>query len=198
MYTPALAGYRDENSLMPYFEEFMQAFLEIERRGFCVVDRKEYKVNIYPFLVADMAFEHKFLKRGGGSAETTRFCMFCSNCCHFRHKGYPGGCMDCRRLGIVYDEETGVQKCSHHDACTAEFLAWEKQRFEDLSVRVAIHIPHSKLPTWKSANILQSECWKRCKTSKDRDEIRKKTTHAQLEKWLLKKCRRECLPCPFC
>jgi hypothetical protein len=198
MYTPALAGYRDENSLMPYFEEFMRAFKEIEKRGFCVVDGNEHRVNIYPFLVADMAFEHKFLKRGGGSAKTIRFCMFCSNACHFRHKGYPGGCIKCRRLDIVYDDETGVQKCLHHDACTTEFLDWEKQRFQDLSDRVGIDIPLSKLPTWESVNVLRSECWKRCKTSHDRDEFRKKTTEAQLEKWLLKKCRRECLPFLCC
>jgi hypothetical protein len=91
-----------------------------------------------------------------------------------------------------------VQKCLHHDACTTEFLDWEKQRFQDLSDRVGIDIPLSKLPTWESVNVLRSECWKRCKTSHDRDEFRKKTTEAQLEKWLLKKCRRECLPFLCC
>ncbi len=107
MYTPAMAGYKDEASIMPLFEEFVQAFRVIEERGYCVVDNKEYKVNIHTFVVADMAFEHKYLGRGGGSGSTTRFCMFCSNPCHFRHKGYPGGCWKCRKLGIVYDAETG-------------------------------------------------------------------------------------------
>ncbi len=31
-----------------------------------------------------------------------------NNTCHFRHKGYPGGCLKCRKLGQMYDEDTGV------------------------------------------------------------------------------------------
>ena len=193
MYTPALAGYRDESKLMPFFREFLRAFMDIANRGYCVVDSTQHKVNIYPFLVADMAFEHKFLRRGGGSAKTTHFCMFCSSTCHFRHKGYPGGCRKCRRLGTVYDEVTGVQKCLHHEPCKPEFLEWEKQRFEELSHRVSSNIPESKIPTWESVGALREECWKRCKTPTDRAEFRKKTTHAQLEKWLLKRCRRKFL-----
>ena len=92
MYVPALAGYTDEKSIMPYFEEFIRAFRDIEDRGFCVVEKKEYKVHIRCFVVGDLAFEQKYLQRGGGSGKTTRFCFMCSNTCNFRHKGYPGGC----------------------------------------------------------------------------------------------------------
>ena len=191
MYTPALAGYKDESQLMPFFHEFLRAFMDIAKRGYCVVDSTQHKVNICPFLVADMAFEHKFLQRGGGSAKTTHFCMFCSCCCHFRHKGYPGGCRLCRRRGTVYDEDTGVQKCLHHEACTPEFLEWKKQRYDELSQRIIVNIPESKIPTWESLGAYREEYWKRCKTPTDRAEFRKKTTHAQLEKWLLKRCRRK-------
>ncbi len=64
-----MAGYKDEASIMPLFEEFVQAFRVIEERGYCVADTKEYKVNIYTFVVADMAFEHKY--RGRGDAADT-------------------------------------------------------------------------------------------------------------------------------
>ncbi len=76
MYTSALAGYADEKSIMPYFEQFVQQFVDIEARGDCVVDNKQYKVNIRPFVVADMAFEHKYLKRGGGSGKNLFFACF--------------------------------------------------------------------------------------------------------------------------
>jgi hypothetical protein len=115
---PALAGYTDESSIMPYFEEFVCVFRDIEKLGYCVVDGQQHKVHIRPFVVGDLAFEQKCLQRGVGSGKTTRFCFMCSNTCHYRHKGYPGGCWKCRELGIVYDEETGVQQCLCHDVCT--------------------------------------------------------------------------------
>ncbi len=88
MYIPALAGgYSDEKRMMPYFDEFVAAFGEIEKRGHCVVNKEEHKVNIRSFVVGDLAFEQKYLARGGGSYKTTRFCFMCINTCHFRHKG---------------------------------------------------------------------------------------------------------------
>jgi hypothetical protein len=192
MYIPALAGYTDEKRMMPYFDEFVAAFREIEKRGYCVVDEVEYKVNICPFVVGDLAFEQKYLARGGGSYKTTRFCFMCSNTCHFRHKGYPGGCWKCRKLGKVYDEDTGVQKCLCHDVCTPEFLQWEKERFEDLPQRVAPSIPMSKIPPWESVGVLRSECVKRCVTPQDRQRLNKMTTEAQMQRLLLAKSRRKC------
>jgi hypothetical protein len=195
MYIPALAGYTDEASIMPYFEEFLGAFREIEKRGYCVVDDTQHKVHIRPFVVGDLAFEQKYLKRGGGSGKTTRFCFMCSSICHFRHKGYPGGCLKCRELGIVYDDETGVQQCLCHDVCTPEFLQWEKERFEALSVRVGVSIPLSKLPPWESVGALRHECCKRCHTAQDRTRLNKMTTESQMQHWLLKRCRRKCSAC---
>jgi hypothetical protein len=196
MYLPALAGYTDEKTIMPYFEEFVQAFLEIEERGYCVVDNQQYNIYIRCFVVGDLAFEQKYLGRGGGSGKTTRFCFLCSNTCHYRHKGYPGGCMKCRKEGIVYDELTGVQKCLCHDVCTPEFLKWEKERFEDLSERVATTIPLSKLPVWESVGALRHECCKRAVTPQDRARLNKMTTEAQMQHWLLTKCRRKCVVIP--
>jgi hypothetical protein len=168
MYQSALAGYTDEKSIMPYFEEFLiRAFRDIEDRGFCAVDKKEYKVHIRCFVVGDLAFEQKYLQRGGGSGKTKRFCFMCSNTCHFRYKGYPGGCWKCRAAGTVYDEQTGVQKCLCHDVCTPDFLKWEKERFEDLSARVGTTIPMSKIPPWESVGALRHECCKRCYTPQD-------------------------------
>ena len=191
MYTPAMAGYKDEKDMMPYFDEFVGAFETIKERGFCVVDDKKYNVNIKPVVVADMAFEHKYLERGGGSATTTCFCMFCSNTCHLRHKGYPGGCQKCRKSNCVYDAVTGVQQCKHHNVCTEDFLKGEEERFEDLTCRVCPNIPKSKLPVWESVAALRMECVMRCSTDEDRASLKKKTTAAQLEKWLLTKCRRK-------
>jgi hypothetical protein len=193
MYLPALAGYTDEKSIMPYFDEFVQAFQDIEEKGYCVVDGKQYNIYIRWFVVGDLAFEQKYLGRGGGSGKTTRFCFMCSNTCHYRHKGYPGGCLKCRKLGIVYDEVTGVQKCLCHDVCTPEFLNWEKERFEDLSERVATTIPLSKLPPWESVGALRHECCKRAATPQDRARLNKMTTEAQMQHWLLARCRRKCV-----
>jgi hypothetical protein len=69
---------------MPYFEEFVKAFLEIEERGYCVVDDKQYNINIRCFVVGDLAFEQKYLGRGGGSGKTTRFCFMCYSYSTFR------------------------------------------------------------------------------------------------------------------
>jgi hypothetical protein len=192
MYVPALAGYTDEKSIMPYFEEFLRALRDIEDIGFCVVDMKEYKVHIRCFVVEDLAFEQKYLQRGGGSGKTTRFCFMCSNICHFRHKGYPGGCWKCRAAGTDYDEQTGVQICLCHDVCTPDFLIWEKERFEDLSARVGTTIPMSKIPPWESVGALRHECCKRCYTPQDRARLNKMPTEAQMQHWLVARCRRKC------
>jgi hypothetical protein len=85
----------------------------------------------------------------------------------------------------VYDGETGVQKCPHHDPCTPEFLNWEKDRFEDLSCRVGAVIPKSKLPLWESVSALRMECVMRAENAAERAALIQKTTKAQLEKWLL-------------
>jgi hypothetical protein len=174
----------------------MQAFVDIEERGYCLVDNKQYNVYIRCFVVGDLAFEQKYLGRGGGSGKTTRFCFMCSNTCHYRHKGYPGGCIKCRKLGIVYDEVTGVQKCLCHDVCTPEFLNWEKERFEELSERVATTIPLSKLPPWESVGALRLECYKRAMTPQDRARLSKMTTEAQMQHRLLKICRCKCVVMP--
>ena len=191
MYVPALAGYADEKRMMPYFDEFVAAFREIEKRGYCVVNNEQFSVNIRSFVVGDLAFEQKYLGRGGGSFKTIRFCTMCSNTCHFRHKGYPGGCLKHRQLGKVYDEDTGVQTCLCHDVCTPAFLKWEKERFEDLSQRVATRIPMSKIPPWESVGALRGECVKRCVTPQDRQRVNKMTTEAQMQRWLLSKSRRK-------
>ncbi len=33
LYAPAVAGYTDEKTLMPYFEEMVAAFVDIEKKG---------------------------------------------------------------------------------------------------------------------------------------------------------------------
>jgi hypothetical protein len=96
--------------MMPYFEELVAAFVDIEQKGYCTVDGVQYPIYIRCVVVADMAFLHKYLGRGGGSAKTICFCFMCSSKCHYRHKGYPGGYWKCRRTKCVYDDETGVQK----------------------------------------------------------------------------------------
>ncbi len=50
---------------------------------------------------------------------------------HFKHLGYPGGCLDCRARGEVYGND-GIQICGHYDACTEEFLAWQTERLFNL------------------------------------------------------------------
>jgi hypothetical protein len=191
LYSPAVAGYTNEKSMMPYFEEMVAAFVDIEKKGYCTVEGVNYPIFIRCIVVADMSFLHKYLGRGGGSAKTICFCFMCSSKCHYRHKGYPGGCWKCRRLGCVYDDETGVQKCPHHDVCTPEFLSWEKDRFEDLGIRVSHKIPLCKLPPWESVPALRLECSKRCKDEKDHACVNGMTTEAKLQRWLLTRCKRE-------
>ena len=191
LYSPAVAGYTDEKNMIPYFEALVAAFVDIEKKGKCTVDGVDYPICIRCVVVADMAFLHKYLGRGGGSAKTICFCFMCSSKCHFRHRGYPGGCMKCRSLQCVYDEVTGVQKCFHHDVCTPEFLLWEKNSFEDLGARVAHQIPLSKIPPWESVPALRLECSKRCKNDDELAFVKQLTTEAKLQRWLLSRCKRE-------
>ncbi len=152
-------------------------------------------------MVADMAFLHKYLGRGGGSANTMCFCFLCSSKCHYHHKGYPGGCWKCRRTKCVYDDETGVQKCHHHDVCTPEFLDvctpeildLEKKRCEELEKRVVHTIPLCKLPPWESVPALRIECIKRCQDLDDHECVKKMSSEAKLQHWLLTRCKRECI-----
>ena len=40
-FVPAMEGYTKEADVMPYFENLVQFFVDIEKRGFCVVDGQE-------------------------------------------------------------------------------------------------------------------------------------------------------------
>jgi hypothetical protein len=125
LYTPAVAGYTDEKNMMPFFDDMVAAFMEIEKRGYVIIENERKYVNIKVYVVADMSFLHMYLKnkRGGGSATPPCFCFMCSSKCYYRHKGYPGECHNkCRKNNNVYDKSTGVQRCLHHDVCTPEFL----------------------------------------------------------------------------
>jgi len=44
LYSPAVAGYTDEKSMMPYFEELVAAFVDIEQKGYCTVDGIHYPI----------------------------------------------------------------------------------------------------------------------------------------------------------
>jgi hypothetical protein len=118
MYTPAVAGYVNEGYIMTYFNAMVAAFREIETQGYCVVEGTTYPVYIEVSVVADMAFLQKYLGRGGCSHTCTNFCFLCSVSRKYRAEGYPGGCLKCRKKGIVYDDTTGSQQCLHHDECT--------------------------------------------------------------------------------
>ncbi len=52
-------------------------------------------------VVADLAFLHKYVKRGVGLHSATCFCLFCGALRNFRHHGYPGGCRKCRLFGAT-------------------------------------------------------------------------------------------------
>jgi hypothetical protein len=42
LYTPAVAGYTDEKKMMPYFDEMVAAFMDIEEQGYCMYDNERY------------------------------------------------------------------------------------------------------------------------------------------------------------
>jgi hypothetical protein len=156
MYTPAAAGYVDENGLMEFFHLLVKECLKIEEQQFCVVNGKRYTVYIKVAVIADLAFLHKYVQRGGGSHSSTCFCLFCGALRNFRHHGYPGGCRKCRRLGTVYDKD-GVQQCTHYEACTEEFLQWQSERYAELSLLVP-EFPLTSLPAWEDVKQLRKEC----------------------------------------
>jgi hypothetical protein len=160
MYTPAAAGYVDEKHLMQFFHLLVKECLKIEEQQFCVVKGKKYTVYIKVAVIADLAFLHKYVQRGGGSHSTTCFCLFCGALRNFRHHGYPGGCRKCRRLGIVYDKD-GVQQCTHYEACTEDFLQWQSERYAELTLLVP-EFPLTSLPAWEDVKQLRIECLKRC------------------------------------
>jgi hypothetical protein len=125
-----------------------------------VVNGKRCPVYLHIIVVADLSFLHKYTGRGGGSHASTCFCMLCGALRHFKHLGYPGGCLDCRARGKVYGDD-GVQICGHYDACTAEFSAWQTQRYSELCTLVP-EFPLTSLPAWDDVAQLRAECLKRC------------------------------------
>ena len=185
LYTPAVAGYVDEAHLMKYFDRMVACFREIEARGFCEVDNVRHEVFIDVLVVADMAYLHKYLRRGGGSHSCTHFCFLCSVSSKYRAEGYPGGCLKCRAADVVYDCTTGAQQCRHHDVCDADFLAWEAARLAYLKENVAPRIPKSCKPYYTSLESLREQCLSRCREAKDFKHVTKTKTYAALEKWLL-------------
>ena len=184
MYTPAVAGYVDEGHIMPYFKAMVAAFDEIEEQGYCVVDGISHTVYICVVVAADMCFLHKYTGRGGGSHASTHFCFLCSIPRKSRAEGYPGGCLKCRKLGIVYDETTGCQKCGHHDVCCGDFLKWQTERVLYLTDNVLPRIPKSARPFYENKDALKIECLKRCDNDAETRLVQKKKTIGALEKWL--------------
>jgi hypothetical protein len=184
LYTPAVAGYVDEAHLMKYFDRLVDCFREIQEQGYCVVENERHEVFIDVVVVADMAYLHKFLRRGGGSHSCTHFCFLCSVSSKYKQEGYPGGCRKCRLKDIVYDSTTGAQKCRHHEVCDRDFLEWETARLEYLELNVKPRIPKSCRPFYKCLNSLREQCLARCKTPREINEVTKKKTLAALEKWL--------------
>ena len=161
LYTPAIGGYSTESDMMPLFEQLVDAFVEIEKQQFCVVDGKEYEVFIKVLVVADMMFLQKFTGHGGGCASTTHFCMFCSCISKFRHEGQPGGCEDCRSKRIVYDKR-GLQVCLHHDVITPERLIQQRARLVHLQDKLRGTYPARKKPSWDNLAGLRLACLERC------------------------------------
>ena len=197
MYTPAVAGFATESEIMEYFHALVREFQKIERQGFCMVNGQAYKVPIKVYVVADLSFLHKYVKRGGSSHSSTCFCMMCSAFRNFRHEGYPGGCLKCRRKGIVYGLD-GIQTCKHHDACTPEFLAWQTERYSELCQLVP-NMPLSVLPAWESVDELRRECMKRCVGEHaselkaiSRTSGKNHYTGQALTNWILQYCRSGC------
>lgn len=160
MYTPAVAGFLKENEMMPYFHLLVTEFLRIEEQKFCEVNGVRYPVYLKITVIADLSFLHKYTQRGGGSHASTCFCMMCGALRNFKHYGYPGGCMDCRAKGIVYDND-GIQRCLHYDACTCEFLEWQAARYAELCLLIPV-FPLTSLPAWEDVTQLRLECLKRC------------------------------------
>jgi hypothetical protein len=201
LYTPAVAGYVNEGYVMRYFDEMVAAFRVIEQRGYCEVEGLTYPVFLNVIVVADMAYLHKYLRRGGGSHACTNFCFLCSINKKYRQEGYPGGCYKCRLLGQVYNEATGVQKCRHHDVCDAEFLKWQGERLQYLKDNVEPRIPKIARPYYEDREGLKQECLKRCINDSERNLVDKKKSIAQLEKWLRADGRtrgKECIFTSFC
>ena len=184
MYTPAVAGYVDESNVMKYFDKMVNCFREIEARGFCVVGDERHDVFINVLVVADMSYLHKYLRRGGGSHSSTNFCFLCSVNRKYRHEGYPGGCQKCRSKDIVYDKETGAQKCPHHDVCDKAFIEWETARLAYLEQYVKPRIPISSRPYYECKQSLKEQCLLRCSTASEVKQVEKKKSLATLEKWL--------------
>ena len=143
---------------MKYFDRMIACFREIEARGFCVVDDVQHEVFIDVLVVADMAYLHKYLQRGGGSHSCTHFCFLCSVSSKYRAEGYPGGCMKCRATDVVYDRTTGAQQCRHHDVCDRDFLEWETARLAYLKEVVAPRIPKSCRPYYTNLESLREQC----------------------------------------
>ena len=184
MYTPAVAGYVDEGHILSYFNALVAAFRQIEAQGYCMVNGVRHTVYIDVSVVADMAFLHKYLGRGGGSHACTQFCFLCSVSRKFRQEGYPGGCLKCRSKGIVYDVTTGCQQCRHHDECTQEFLEWQKRRAQYLEDNVKPRIPKCARAFYEDLSGLRAECLKRCRSDRERDIVSKKKSISALETWL--------------
>lgn len=121
-----------------------------------------------------MSYLHKYLRRGGGSHCCTHFCFLCSISSKYRQEGYPGGCRKCRGKGIVYDDETGTQRCRHHDVCDTEFLEWESARLAYLEANVMPRIPKCAKPYYENFKSLMEQCLLRCKTPTETHQVSKK------------------------
>ncbi len=63
LYPPAVAGAirRWKNNDNFVFDEMVEAFMEIERRGYCMFENERKYVNIKCVIVGDMSFLHKYL-----------------------------------------------------------------------------------------------------------------------------------------
>ena len=82
---------------------------------------------------------------------------------------------------------SGEQVCRHWEPHTDEFSKWEAERYGWLEKNV--EIPASVLPAWNDRATLVEECLLRSKNS-DSTIVKKTTTMANLEKFLMGRCRK--------
>jgi len=152
---PCLLSFGSEKEVNDKCKEFLTELKTIADNGH-LNDDEGTPCHLKVMLVGDMKWKQTITGRGHASG-AGQFCGECSCSAYGKTTGEPGGCLECKRAGTVYDEN-GTQICHHHSLNTVRCRKMRRARMEELREKLGDGVPLNIRPAYRNVEELRHEC----------------------------------------